>query len=378
MIDITEYIPSPAEQQNQKAFSIAPAKEDLTKKILQTRRYCFRHPDLQPGAKLLFCYLLDFSLLWEVNRRPGVLTISTTKLSDELHCSKRVIYKWKRQLVSAGFIWITPWLIPNAWPIDTYHITILDPPSDRNEETTAGDGMWGNGARRQKVEPGPGARRPGQLVMPLRGEGGVVNKTAPEKKADPANLPENSPASGTKRPLSVAQNAPANRIICDGERQNVPRGVAQFATGSGTKRHLPIAQNAPGSGTKRHSSKETQIRINQSLSPGRASAPPIKNFLDAKERLAAIQKRIRAIKAHPENYEKTLSREVTEAIAWLRDPANNKTAEDKAKHDAEIKRRLSNPRNYIKGAMTDQAKADLADLDARREEVETAMAGFES
>ena len=228
-----EYLPvepSPATDKP-KAFTIGPARDPLRDAILQARYDALSHPTLADGAKVLFAFLLDLALSRAASWTVGVVTISTTKLSEELHRSKRAIWKWKQQLVAARFIWITKQYMPNFFPLDVFHITALDNPNQPRQLPT-NDGLWGNGKRRSEPERNAAGRS-------LNGTFCRVADT--EEKAV---LPKNATGSGTEQHLSVASCAAPSGT----ER---PLTAAQNTTGErhqtpplhGTERPLAAAQN---------------------------------------------------------------------------------------------------------------------------------------
>lgn len=252
--DPIEYLPATEErgpQNNGKVFRLAPAQDDFTVQIIRTRQEVLEHGSLTDGARTLFCWLLDNSLRWTVNRARGVITISQTKLSERLKRSKRAISGWSEELSEAGFIWISKWTMPNMWPICTYHITFIDPPDERLHQIVTGDGMWGNHARRRELEePGPGARQPGQLPLsaqkhlqnPFRG-----TKRHASQKGNSSKPQQNGAGSGKEQPLSGASFATGRGgFVHRGVAQNDTGESQETTTGSRTKQHLAVAANVPG------------------------------------------------------------------------------------------------------------------------------------
>ncbi|HEX3626676.1 MAG TPA: hypothetical protein VH280_14780 [Verrucomicrobiae bacterium] len=128
--------------------------------------------DIDLGARLMFVRILDLSTRDGVRDHYGAVTISQQKLADKFGVSLRTIWNWKQQLVAKGVVWMGHKYMPNAWPMDTYHVTELDPPG-KTEGRTTGEGMWGNGKRRQAPDRiGLGAREPGQTIIPGTGARG--------------------------------------------------------------------------------------------------------------------------------------------------------------------------------------------------------------
>ena len=205
----TEYLPSDHEGSPKKIFRLAPPERDYTSIILQSRRDVLEDGELSDGAKVLFTYLLDYSLHPGRNRGPGVVVFSTTQLSERLGRCARALYGWKRELVCKRYVWISSWYMPNTWPIDCFHITTLDPPGAESEMATP-DGMWGNGTRRQRAgTAGLGAR--------------AVRRTECHRTNDPltegqnAQTVANEPAHRTDCQASAASYAADRRKLCGGE-----------------------------------------------------------------------------------------------------------------------------------------------------------------
>jgi hypothetical protein len=270
----TEYLP-----QRRKAFDVVPSQDPLTATILQARREAVTDADLSDGAKILFVLLLDWSLWPGKNKRPGVVTISTTKLHELLCRSKRAIYDWKKELLEKGMIWITLHFLPNCNPMHTFHISAIDPEEHGGEPVTP-DGLWGNGQRRQGFEnPGIGAR--GNTQRLLRADRNILcGKKQHLLQEGKTSIPQqNAPGSRTKQPLSVAKFATGSRTICDGEPQSLRRAVAESATGSRTKQHLPAAKNNTCQSNKTAPIRETLGR-DLSLSEDLGSTPPSNSPLE--------------------------------------------------------------------------------------------------
>ena len=234
----TEYLavePSPAADKP-KAFTIGPARDPLRDAILQARYDALSHPTLADGAKVLFAFLLDLALSRAASWTVGVVTISTTKLSEELCRSKRAIWKWKQQLIAARFIWITKQYMPNFFPLDVFHITALDNPNQPRQLPT-NDGLWGNGKRRGEPGRGPVGRAPS----------GKWCRVADTEEN--AIVPINATGSGTEQHLHTAQCAPPKGTICTSQGHNVPRGEARNTPS--TRHNVPRGE-AQNDTWKRH------------------------------------------------------------------------------------------------------------------------------
>src|SRR6266496_2477000 len=95
----------------------------------------------------------------------GVVAISDTVNANKFGVSNRTIYTWKKTVEGCGYFWITDQYRPNMWPLTTYHLTCLHPPP--RGRTTDNGGTYGSDPGRPKPQnPGLGARKPGQKLLP--------------------------------------------------------------------------------------------------------------------------------------------------------------------------------------------------------------------
>jgi hypothetical protein len=192
---------------HQKAFNIVPAKEDTTGKILGVRDQVIADTRMDPGARLMFCYLLDQAVREGSYDYFGVVTHSQTYLARVLGCSPRTIWNYKDQLITHGYVWVTLKPMPNMIGMDCYHISILC--KRQHADKTTAEGFWGNGSGRALWKnPGLGAREPGQLHL----RGNLLRRSLETSKN--ANLPENAGESGTGLPVSTETG-------CHGEPKQV-------------------------------------------------------------------------------------------------------------------------------------------------------------
>lgn len=256
---------SPSQKPDRK-FNIVRAEDDGTRIILGARWDVVTDPELSRGAKLLFVFLLDLALNPAVNKGlRGVITITTTRLCEYLTASARAIYRWKRELVEKRYIWITDHYVPNAWPFHTFHVTALDHP-EQPLHMPANDSLWGNGARRQKVEPGPGARG-------LSGKKGHLGK--PSKNA---KLPGKSAGSGKNEHRPAAKIAAGSGNDDDGEPQSMPLGAAEVAAGSSKIEQRGAAKKDTGQPSEPSVLREGETGLEGELrhkgEGGKAPPPP--------------------------------------------------------------------------------------------------------
>src|ERR1043166_5688266 len=255
----------------QRIFTLAPAQDQLTFVILETRRQAFEDPRLTLSEKTFFAHLLDLSLNRTINDRPGVITISQPRLGRTLGVSKRTIYTWKKNLCAAGYLWTSKKFVPNMWPLDVYHIAAIDE-AKRDQKPTR-EGMWGNGDTRQAPEePGLGARKPGQPGLPPAGNKSVRK---PEQ-AKSEKMPAISTASGKSLRLPVEPNCDSQSKSTSTASRNSFRlpveasfdsQSKQTSTDSRSKLPLGVEADVP---LKRGSGK----RIESSEGRGKGIAPP--------------------------------------------------------------------------------------------------------
>ena len=180
---------------HRKIFSLSPAEPDLGSLILQARDEVVEDNELSHGARLMFVRILDLSVRQASNVRPGVVTISQMKLGEKLGVSIRTIFNWKLELVRRRVVWMTCQPIPNAWPIDTYHVSAIHPPSNTGDKTSV-EGLWGNGSRRTRPENLGGGARGSLLPVEAGCEGQVFAGEEP--------LILSQIASGRRNPLPAS------------------------------------------------------------------------------------------------------------------------------------------------------------------------------
>ena len=244
-----EYLPN---GRPQKAFSIAPAPEDFAP--FNARDEVLLNTDLDLGARLMFVRILDLSTRENTRLRYGSVTISQTKLADNLGVSIRTIWNWKRQLLATGVLWMTSQPMPNAWPVDTYHVTALDHPSRSDGKTTA-EGMWGNGHKHPAAPRGSGFRG-----NPLHAEGAEAksagNRVNAALSGNPLPLSVATCFDSESQPVAGGSSNPVLRGVetgCEPERQPVaggsgnplPRGVE---TGCEHRKAIGTSQRAKSGG----------------------------------------------------------------------------------------------------------------------------------
>ena len=221
-----EYLPTESTDSHpKKIFRLTPAEDDLTAVILTARLNVIETTELSLGSRLLFVLLLDLSLRRSVNLRPGVVAISVTKLSDRLGKSRRTISRWLTELKQRELIWASGLFLPNAWAINTYHLSAIDPKGTHQAKTTP-EGMWGNGGLRGVAPPpchqwhaGPKEAESAQVVemstptsrgCPLSVANGVHGQWTPVStgSSHPCPLPVANGVHGDRTPVSSGSSHP--------------------------------------------------------------------------------------------------------------------------------------------------------------------------
>ena len=203
--------------QDDRKFRILPKEADFAP--INARDQVIEDNDLDLGARLMFVRILDLSTRENVRERYGAVCISQQKLADKFGVSLRTIWNWKQQLLQKGVIWMTAKFMPNAWPMDVYHVTELDPRGQTEGKTTQ-DGMWGNGKRRQGPDRlGMGAREPGQTIIPGTGARGsrFHSETGFQKSEKSSFLPTIAAGNRNQLPASAETG-------CDSEPQPIAAG----------------------------------------------------------------------------------------------------------------------------------------------------------
>ena len=145
--EISEYVPS---HDKKKIFNLTPAADEVSLVAIKTRLHCLCDSNLWYGARCLFTFLLDQSLNPYSHIARGVLTISATRIAENLGCYENTIFRWIEQLETGRYIWKDKQFMPNFWAMNRYHISAFDPPDEPSQLATR-DGLWGNGKRRPEA-----------------------------------------------------------------------------------------------------------------------------------------------------------------------------------------------------------------------------------
>jgi hypothetical protein len=209
--EITEYIPP---QRPAKIFNLTPAEDQVSLVAIQARLYCLRDRNLSYGARCLFAFLLDQSLNPYTHLGKGVVSVSATKISENLGCYENTIFKWIGQLELGRHIWKDKQFMPNFWAMNRYHITAFDPP-DAPSQLPTRDGMWGNGVRRPEAPKGTFSPPPlskttrqnaDELLQPVGNHGPGNSKTTADASPKPRR-------GAVEKPLLTAVEKPRRGAV---------------------------------------------------------------------------------------------------------------------------------------------------------------------
>jgi hypothetical protein len=255
-------------------FEKSEKQKEETRKILQARHDCHHHRDLTKGARLFFDFLLDYALNPEFNfGRRGQIAMGQIKISEKLSCCTRSITTWKHELISACFVWVTKWPMPNVEPLDCYHITALQPKKDDSPVTT--DGIWGNGYRRNgQMSAGKGGRghRKNLPVIVDRFGKPISSSDFSQVIERKSIFGKNFSSQPKEMPLPAEKSSAENGNDCSSEPQKVRQGTANNAVGSRNVSRSEPKETAADNGKNQSLSIESEVRDSGVLSIG--GAPP--------------------------------------------------------------------------------------------------------
>jgi hypothetical protein len=240
-----------------KIFSLKPATDPDTLAILDARRNATADRRLTPSMKNLFTAIVDHALHPGFYDTKGVVTLSDSVLGQVLGKSNRTIYTLKKKLAEVGYVWLTQKFKSNMWPITTYHLTCLHKP--RVSERTDSDGTYGTGkGRHAPMNPGLGARRPGQPGLPLPG-----SRTTHQEGESEDLLRIAGDGGETLRP-TPEENCGSDPKKTSGESRSKLRAGAEVNFGSEPKKTSGESRSAlpaPPEADCQH--LETQNRVNR-------------------------------------------------------------------------------------------------------------------
>lgn len=284
---MSEYLPNGNGHSNgnghQKVFELTRTIDSDTIAVLEARRACRADQRLNRSMKACFDEIADRALNPSFYDAKGVVTISDTALAEIFCVSNRTIYSWKHQIAQCGYVWLGKKFKSNMWPLTTYHLSCLH--KKPAMQRTDSDGTYG--ARRFRsapVNPGLGARQPGQPILPLAGS---RNGNGDHKSADLLAIS----AEGRKNvPLSPEENFGSEPKPASGESRNGFRARAEESFGSEPK---PVAGESR-SGTPARA--EADCRLKKAKVEGKGilkgvGAPPAAD-LDVERAFKEWEKRL--------------------------------------------------------------------------------------
>jgi len=136
-----------------RVFDLQPKQDPLWTQIVpKSRREVCGDTRMTEGARLLFCYITDCSLLPGVNSRPGVVRFANPYLAKYFAVSEKTIQNWKRALEQTQRIWCSEKWMKNSFPTTVYNVAaIVGPrPMSLNQDSEDGslvDDGWSNRKR---------------------------------------------------------------------------------------------------------------------------------------------------------------------------------------------------------------------------------------
>lgn len=264
MNDSSEYLPHDQNTEKQKKFTLSPAIDDITFKVIQTRLDVTRNKDLSYSARLLFVLLLDLAMSPYTYLSRGVVVISVTKISEQLGCCRSSVFNWISELIGIQAVWLSKQFMPNFWAMNMYHITCLDP-RDQPRQLPTRDGLWGNGARRPEAPPGTGARARWSKNVDANGLG------------DFSNVQQNAPVASNSVDATGLNSMTDTSKVYDGPSQTLIRAGVRNGPGSHKKLHATRAKNLAGLVQKPAHLIPSRIETKKEIKGGEGSHPPEKS-----------------------------------------------------------------------------------------------------
>ena len=174
-----------------KAFSIGPAKDPATQKILDSRNDALGDPDLTRSERAFVCFVIDRALHPKFFDEKGVVCMADSIPAEKLGVTERMVYNWRHTPATARYFWLSKKTKKNMWPMMVYHLTALHSAPQGDHRTDA-DGTYGGGS---KMRSGPDqakaaagrerrnaalAAKRAQQNLPLVGGFSVMDGSPPE------------------------------------------------------------------------------------------------------------------------------------------------------------------------------------------------------
>src|SRR6185369_10970250 len=271
--------------EKQKKFTLAPAADEITFKVIQTRQDIVRNRNLSYPARLLFVHLLDLAMSPYTHVIRGVVVISATKISEELGACRASVFRWIRELIVSRALWISKQFMPNFWAMNTYHISELDPRGQARQLPTR-DGLWGNGVRRPEAP--ARAKKAGGWYTDVHAnsedEISISQQNAPEacNSEDPTGI-----NNGRQRSTNVHATSPQKRT---------PQ-VHKSARQRSTKVHASRIKTATGGVHQSAHLKTSKIETEKEIFKGKAASPPPADPVWAKKLSKLYQRELEKMKA---------------------------------------------------------------------------------
>jgi len=259
----SEYLPQNGNgngdgQAHKKIFTLAPAPDDDTRRILEARWRVCTHAQVEDGAARMFVLLQDGSLNPQLNfGRRGVISVSQPVLCQWLACGERSVRTYMKQLVHIGEIWIRYKSLPHGARIIEYFLTCLRPQDEFEFARSLNDQqLWGRAGRKTRFKNDARGEHgrftsPTRPVLPVASEAEESTETSQNAASEgrflpplPANIAADggnplpltaaniAAVHGNPLPPSAATVAAVSGNICREQRQNRP-GLRETEIGEG-------------------------------------------------------------------------------------------------------------------------------------------------
>jgi hypothetical protein len=250
-------------------FDLAPKTDPLLAQIVPAaRRKVCLNTSISAAARMFFCFLTDSSLQPGLNTRKGVVKFSDAALAERFKINPRTVRNWKRELESAGEIWMTEKWMKNCFPATVYNIAAIvgAPPETRNSESEDGslveEEVFSSNRRRRRLV----QREAGSGKFSRRDTPRCPDSTPPETPKTP-EMAVNKTPNEFFLPSTTAKNCrgPRQKIAAvHGKKQPSPPaknsrlGRQKTAVARGKKQPWPAAKNSRGPRQKTADKEETE------------------------------------------------------------------------------------------------------------------------
>ena len=260
-----------------KVFTLAPAPDDDTRRILEARWRVCTHADIEDGAARMFALLQDGSLNPQLNfGRRGVISVSQPVLSSWLHCGERSVRSYMKQLIAIGEIWIRYKTLPHGARIIEYFLTCIRPQDEFEFARKFTDQqLWGRAERKEAFQNSARGGN-GRFVKPTRPALPVAPDS--QESAESAQI-AGSGGNGMPLPAATDFRGPRQPVAADGGN-NCRQPRQQVAAVGGNKRPLTAAMGCRGQRQNRPALRETQNGDRDHFENGGGPHPAVDQALE--------------------------------------------------------------------------------------------------